>query len=811
MSQYRINNHMQKKHFYLANQIAETRKFKPHSPLIPKEIPLRNREEHAGFIKGQYKNVINQALDLQGLLAGPKEPIADGVYMDVYVVKGLIPKSLDTKNGAQILKVSEEQENDIVTIYIKKEKKDWLPDKVDKYINEETIKGRPKYEDLIAPINNILPTNIQSLYEPSNTFEELPQRTPLLFELWINKRYDYSVDVISQTLDALNIECNINNRLQFDDVEVFLVKTARETLETLPFFLGYIEGVRRYHQPSVLTDTHEVNRDWDALLRDEICIVDNSLRIGILDSGVNNAHHLLSSALPDDKMDSAIGVLDNIDHGDHGTGMAGLVLLGDLTELAYQTEAKKNINHSLASVKIIENGHVTDSSFYGSVIEEAIDKAQDMGAVIDCMAVTDKDTFNNSPTSSSAALDESIYNGGACDRLVLVSAGNIDPSDVDYKNYLYSCRANGILSPSQAWNALTVGAYTEKTVTSNRGDQHPLAAPGGISPLSRSTYSWANANWRVKPEIVMEGGNLTYSPIYGVSTDTDLSVISTSQDLRQPLIAFNATSAATALATNLAAKIREANPNLSMLSIRALLVHSAEWTSEMKKLGKVKDIMPLCGYGVPNEAVATFSNEKCATYVFENEIVPFVQGSSSNNIYNELHYYDLPWPNELLEAMHDESVTMKITLSYYVKPAPGRGGRNNKYRYPSATLYFDIKKSTETEKEFLARCNKNDEEEDSLKTRNATNFWNVGLERRKNGTVQSDWIHCTAQALSECGKIVVCPSCGWWKERKLQNVDNKIKYSLVVSIKSEKTEIYQAVETAIKNRIGITIANASSV
>lgn len=66
---------------------------------------------------------------MQGLLAGPKEPIADGVYMDVYVVKGLIPKSLDTKNGAQILKVSEEQENDIVTIYIKKEKKDWLPDK----------------------------------------------------------------------------------------------------------------------------------------------------------------------------------------------------------------------------------------------------------------------------------------------------------------------------------------------------------------------------------------------------------------------------------------------------------------------------------------------------------------------------------------------------------------------------------------------------------------------------------------------------------------------------------------------------------
>lgn len=796
---------MQKKHFYLANEIAETRKFKVRSQGGESKIPQRNREEHADFIKGQYEKVINDALGLQNMLTGPEETVADGVYLDVDVVKGLIPKSLDTKNGVQILKVSEE-ENDIVTIYVKKEKRDWLPDKVDKYIHEETRTGRPKYEDLIAPINDILPADIKSLYEPYNTFEGLPQKTPLLFELWINKRYDYSIDVISQTLDEQNIECNIENRLQFDDVDVFLIKTTKETLDTLPTYLGYIEGIRRYHQPSILTETHETNREWNALLRDEISFIDGSLRVGILDSGVNNAHELLSPVLPDDKMDSAIGVLDNIDHGDHGTGMAGLALLGDLTELAYRSGMNLNISHSLASVKIIENGHETDPNFYGSVIEEGIDKAQDMGAVIDCMAVTDEDTFNNSPTSSSAALDESIYHGGACDRLVLVSAGNIETSDVDYNNYLDSCKASAILSPSQAWNALTVGAYTEKTITSNR-DQHPLAAPGGISPLSRSTYSWVNANWRVKPEIVMEGGNVTYSPAYGVSTDPDLSVITTSQDLSQPLIDFNATSAATALATNLAAKIKEANPDLSVLSVRALLVHSAEWTSEMNKLGKAEDIMPLCGYGVPNEAVATFSSEKCATFVFENEIVPFIKGSSSNNIYNEMHYYDLPWPSELLETMHDENVTMRITLSYYVKPAPGRGGRNNKYRYPSATLYFDIKKSTETEKEFLARCNKNDEEDSSSKSKNATKLWNVGIGRRKNGTVQSDWITCTAQQLAECGKIVVCPSCGWWKERKLKNVDNKIKYSLVVSIKSEKTEIYQAVETAIKNRIGITIAN----
>ena len=81
----------------------------------------------------------------------------------------------------------------------------------------------------------------------------------------------------------------------------------------------------------------------------------------------------------------------------------------------------------------------------------------------------------------------------------------------------------------------------------------------------------------------------------------------------------------------------------------------------------------------------------------------------------------------------------------------------------------------------------------------------MGQKRRENSTVQSDWFTCTAQQLAECGQIVVFPGPGWWKERKISNVDNEIKYSLVVSIETDKTEIYQAVETAIKNKISLII------
>ena len=72
--------------------------------------------------------------------------------------------------------------------------------------------------------------------------------------------------------------------------------------------------------------------------------------------------------------------------------------------------------------------------------------------------------------------------------------------------------------------------------------------------------------------------------------------------------------------------------------------------------------------------------------------------------------------------------------------------------------------------------------------------------------MQSDWTECTAAELADLDKIVVLPSLGWWKERKLHNVDNRIKYSLIVSIETAETEIYNAVETAIANVIGVQIA-----
>lgn len=798
---------MHKKHFFLGDKIVEARDFTPQNQGFgQKTMPLRDRAAHAAYVKERYTAAVDQAIRLLDKREAEGQPVANGVYVDVEMDKSFVPDQYgkqDGRNGATIMKVTEKEDgsNVDVTVYVKREKKDWLGKMADEYSAKDTRNGEPVNKSKIVPINDVVCTDIRTLYISPAAFEAIPAGGAHTYELWLSHSKDYGADEIKDKLERMGI-VQVAKPLLFEGVDVWLIQATKPQLCTLPLSLGYIEGIRPYRQPSVLVSSDMESREWSELIHGDIVYSDDAeqVQVGILDTGVNNAHKLLNPALPDERMDVAIGVPEATDRDGHGTGMAGLTLLGDLTDIAYRRDAPVEVHHTLSSVKIFEEGHDTPEEFYGAVIEEGISKASDMGATIQCMAITDDDSYDGTSTSSSAALDESIYHQGLCDRLVLVSAGNVKTMDVDHENYIESCKAHAVKSPAQAWNALTVGAYTEKVETAD-ADYTPLAAPGGVSPFSCSSFPWSKR--RIKPEIMMEGGNVAYHTLFKETTHPDLELITTDYDLAKSLQTFDATSAATGLAARLAATIKVENTDLSMLSVRGLMVHSAHWTKEMARIKDLDERMSLCGYGVPDVDAAKYSSENSATYIFENTLIPYKRGSSGGNSYNEWHLYDLPWPKELLEEMGKEDVKIRITLSYYVKPSPGYAGRTSPYRYPSATLHFDLKNAHETPQEFQARRNKNEGEKQAGST---SVKWTIGQQRRERGTVQSDWLVCTAAELAEMNQIVVFPGAGWWKERKLDNVDNAVPYSLIVTIETAETEIYSAVETAIANRIAIQIA-----
>ena len=88
--------------------------------------------------------------------------------------------------------------------------------------------------------------------------------------------------------------------LLFDGVDVWLIKSTKQQLCTLPLSLGYIEGIRPYHKPSILTSNNTEKREWSELIKGEITYdEDADVIVGILDSGVNNESLIGLSRLQD--------------------------------------------------------------------------------------------------------------------------------------------------------------------------------------------------------------------------------------------------------------------------------------------------------------------------------------------------------------------------------------------------------------------------------------------------------------------------------------------------------------------------------
>ena len=96
---------------------------------------------------------------------------------------------------------------------------------------------------------------------------------------------------------------------------------------------------------------------------------------------------------------------------------------------------------------------------------------------------------------------------GVTPRLLVVSAGNINNPNA-WAEYPNSNSTESIHDPAQAWNALTVGAYTnlDRITEPDANDYQPIAPAGGLSPFSTTSSTW-QPQWPMKPDVVFEGGN----------------------------------------------------------------------------------------------------------------------------------------------------------------------------------------------------------------------------------------------------------------------------------------------------------------
>lgn len=374
-------------------------------------------------------------------------------------------------------------------------------------------------------------------------------------------------------------------------------------------------------------------------------------------------------------------------------------------------------------------------------------------------------------------------------------AAETDPNEIHSQdNY-------PIEDPAQAWNALTVGGYTDLIEVRDKGyeDWTPMANAGELSPHSRTSVTWPQGRAPFKPEIVMEAGNRALN---AASTETltfgSLSLLSTGSDvIRNPLVPFQATSAASAQAARLAAQIAADHPDYWPETVRGLIVHSAEWTQLMLEAfdgsdGKKQnyEIVRRFGYGVPDYDRATASANNHLALFAQAAIQPFKLDGQRK--FNECHYYTLPIPADMLERLENELVDLKITLSYFIEPNPGLSANIEPQRYQSHGLRFDLRRKGEPLNTFKQRVNAAEREDPRKGPRVEPDDdrWLLGPNSISAGSLHCDvW---SGPAIELLGRDTLCikPVNGWWRDRAgREHVNKQTRYSLIVTLRAQNVDV----------------------
>ncbi len=806
----------------------------PRKVVTTFDAPPRDRVPHSQSLVTQIQSAEQQAKTqaiTQPAVEKPKGVVLDFQSDPKFKLQ---LKSLESDGHGIELRNSRVDSSGVMhaTVFIPNGKVGLFVRKFEAYADpaKDSKKGKPKNNDLVASISQIRLAALESFWQDAGEFPTEKDQS-FWWEVWLGEmtKPDDVVDIFRRRAQAAGVLVS-NRELRFPDRRVVL---ARGTVTQLLAIENLFDILAELRLAKILAGEFldlpprdQADFIQDALSRITAPPVD-APAVCHLDTGVNRGHPLLALALAEEHLLTVdpTWLASDGDPQQHGTGMAGLALYGCLTDLLNSTESI-SLRHRLESVKILPDHGQHDPDLYGDVTAQSVSRieivAPERQQRAFALTITADSRDEGFPSSWSAALDQ-ISSGaedeGRPSRLLIVSAGNT-PADGrrDYPDHNHT---QGVEDPAQSWNAISVGAYTEKTTihSDEYRDWKPVANAGQISPASRTSVVWDDRSWPLKPDIVMEGGNLAIDPTTGDADYVDdLMLLTTRTSSTGALLtATGDTSAATALAARYAAIIWSRYPDLSPESVRGLLIHSARWTAPMLNEFSPEqrhNRLRVYGYGVPNLDQAIWSAKNNATLVIQDSLQPFDQETDDKGQKRiktkDLRLHRLPWPKQVLEQLGGEAVRLRVTLSYFIEPSPGRRGWTRKHRYQSHGLRFDIKRPTDMDdNEFLKRITKAawDEDEDSISSAADDRSWTIGPNLRCKGSIHSDVWTGTAAQLASSGTIAVYPVTGWWKERPgLERWNRSARYSLIISLETDaaQADLY----TPIANQISVPTATA---
>lgn len=588
---------------------AEAIGFKSTLQPRSQEAPQRDRNAHGARLLQELAALRAQAEEMQAkrVESGFDPHIGSAISLEISPPGALDASRFEwRRDGIEVLSVSPRGEQaEVVTLYVPEGRLQAFERRIEEYLAKD---AKPKEGKAPKPANAALVNAIMSFRRAAfvNLWTDLSGQPPpegqTWFQVWLRSGGVAAAQVReSFGVAAAELELEVApGYVTFPGRVVVAVNATRAQLESASELLDVIAEIRLVHPTaqfflSELTLAEQAH--WVADLTQRLQVPadgDDAPYVTVLDTGVNADHPLLAPLLAPADRHSANPAWPVEDGEGHGTQMAGLSALGDLVD-PISSNNPLVVPHRLESARIFPPHGVNPPKLYGAVTAAGIAAAEQVAPVrrrIFAMMTSEDGDTSGLPSEWSAALDrlacglpldnDEVGHAGP-HRLIVLAGGNIQPGNWGQPNALHP-----VESPGQAWNALTVGACTDKVDVdaATYPSYQTIRGAGAQAACSRTSVMWSKSAWPFKPDVVAEGGNGCFdtaagnTPLVGPES---LRLLTTGHDfLARPLAESGDTSAAAAEVARICGHVAARYPEYWPETIRALVVHGAFITPAMR-------------------------------------------------------------------------------------------------------------------------------------------------------------------------------------------------------------------------------------
>jgi hypothetical protein len=438
----------------------------------------RIRQEHGSRLLNELSAAF-EAADAARVL-DERLPPPTGSYVEVELRRGTNPDGLARKTqGIKPTAVQDIADGRLVALFVPDHARVALSAILEDYrAGQLTPAGQPPKSATVAPIEAFRRARLETLWTDDVAALPADPQHQMWWAVWTERSNEGALEDVCERLGLR--AAGIDRRLYFPESAVVPVWATRAAIELMMFATGVIGELRRATDNPVFFMEHarETQHEWSDDLANRIEWPGVEVpAVCLLDTGVNRGHALLEPAIAPADLHAYETDWGTDDHDSHGTAMAGIALHGDLVAQLADTEVR-TLRHRLESVKLVapQGADANNPNSYGSITQAAVALPEITAPErfrIYCMAITNEGVSGAHPSAWSAAIDQAAAgtmvgdDGGAPQRLFVLSTGNTVP--VMRMAEWAGQDAYPAEDPSQAWNAITVGGYTDFSTVTDPG------------------------------------------------------------------------------------------------------------------------------------------------------------------------------------------------------------------------------------------------------------------------------------------------------------------------------------------------------